>query len=219
MGIDFRLLKKSLIFKGLEEKEIENIVKCLKTDIKEYEKDERVFYLGEKIQTMGLVLSGSVHVIKEDYWGNRVIVAEISEGDLFGETYACLGDVPLAVDVVASKKTGIMLLDVKKLFTTCASNCTFHEKVITNLVMALAQKNLMLTRKMEHISRRTTREKLLSYLSEWSMKTGASEFDIPFNRQQLADYLSVDRSAMTNELGKLRNEGILECKKNHFRLL
>ena len=167
---------------------------------------------------MALLLEGCIHIQKEDYWGNLSILSEISEGQIFGEVYACLGSDEILNNAVAVKPGKVLFLDVKRILTMCLSACQFHGRLIRNLLAVLAQKNKMLTRKLEHMSRRTTREKLLSYLSEQSQRAGSPVFDIPFNRQQLADFLSVDRSAMSAELCRMRDEGILSFDRNHFVL-
>lgn len=213
------ILKRSKLFLGINENELENLLKCLSATVKEYKKDEYIFRIGDNILSVGLNLSGSVHIIKEDYWGNKTILTEISEGSVFGESYACSQNPQLAVSAVSMGKTKIMLLDVKRIIKTCPSTCIFHARLIQNLIIVLANKNIMLTEKIEHISQRTTRSKLLSYLSEQSQHAANPSFDIPFNRQQLADYLSVDRSAMSNELCKLRDEGVIKFEKKHFVLL
>ena len=165
---------------------------------------------------MGLVLNGSVHIIKEDFWGNRDILAEVGVGGLFAENYAFLANVPLEVSVITTEQTEILFLDVRRLISDAIGHRESNLILIKNLLAILAQKNLMLTRKMEYLSQRTTKEKLLSYLSAESQRQKSSQFTIPFNRQQLADYLAVDRSALSASLGKLRDEGILEFNKNRF---
>ena len=173
---------------------------------------------GERIENVAMLLEGSVHIQKEDYWGNLSILSEISAGEMFGEVYACLGSDEILNDAVAVKQSRVLFLNMKRILTMCPSACQFHGRLIRNLLSVLAVKNKVLTQKLEHMSKRTTREKLLSYLSEQSQRAGSPEFDIPFNRQQMADYLSVDRSAMSAELGRMRDEGLLAFERNHFRL-
>ena len=213
-----QVMKMSALFAGIEEKEILAMLDCLSASRKKFIKNEFIFREGEQIGDTGLVLTGSVHVIKEDFWGNRMILTRIFPGQLFGETYACLRTEPLEVAVEAAEETEVLMVDCKKVLHMCNAACTFHSRLIQNLLWILAGKNLMLTRKMNHISRRTTREKLLSFLSEQARLQDATEFYIPFNRQQLADYLAVDRSAMSSELGRMKREGLLDFHKNHFIL-
>lgn len=212
------LLKKTCLFSGIKDEDISTMLNCLSARIASYQKEEFILHTGDLVDQVGMVLSGSVLIIKEDFWGNRSILSEISPGSLFAETYACIGTTPLEVSTVASSDCKVLFLDFQKLLTTCSSACHFHTRLIRNLLSTLAQKNRILTKKLEHMSQKTTRDKLLSYLSAESLKAKSPSFTIPFNRQQLADYLSVDRSAMSSELGKLRKEGILDYNKNTFLL-
>lgn len=212
------LLKQAKLFENIAEDEIESMLQCLAAEQRSYEKGEAIFHSGERITALALLLEGAVHIQKEDYWGNLSILNEITEGEVFGEVYACLGKEEMLYNAVAVKESVILFLDMNKILTVCPSACPFHSHLIQNLLSVMASKNKALTQKLEHMSKRTTREKLLSYLSGQSIKAGSSSFDISFNRQQLADYLSVDRSAMSNELCKMRDEGMLSFSRNHFVL-
>ena len=212
------LLKNSKLFQGIGEDELMSMLDCLSAVTQDYHKGEYVFCRGERVDSVALLMEGCIHIQKEDYWGNLSILSEIAEGEIFGEVYACLGSDELLHNAVAVKPSKVLFLNIKRILTMCPSACRFHGRLIRNLLTALAQKNKMLTRKMEHMSRRTTREKLLSYLSEQSQRAGSPVFDIPFNRQQLADFLSVDRSAMSAELCRMRDEGILSFERSHFEL-
>lgn len=212
------ILKKSYLFMGMTDTEIINILKCLSSYKKSYIKNSFISRIGDILLDMGMVIYGSIHLIKEDYWGNRTIIAKIENGQVFGETYACLESEPLNVSIIAAENTEILFMNIKRILTICTSACNFHSRLISNLLKVIASKNLDLTNKVEHISKRTTREKLLSYLSQQAQKNKSNSFEIPFNRQQLADYLSVDRSAMSNELCKMRDQGILQFNRNKFKL-
>ncbi len=212
------LLRNSKLFQGIDEKEITSMLGCLSAVRRNYHKGETVFQRGERIDSVALLLEGSIHIQKEDYWGNLSILNEITEGEIFGEVYACLGSEEILNNAVAVKDSEVLFLDVKRILTMCPSACPFHGRLIRNLLSVMALKNKMLTQKLEHMSKRTTREKILSYLSEQSQRTGSPVFDIPFNRQQMADFLSVDRSAMSAELGRMRDEGILSFERSHFEL-
>lgn len=177
----------------------------------EYKKDSYLYMAGNQVSEIGIVLSGSVIIIKEDYWGNRTIISRMSSSDMFAESFAFAGTDKLPISVVAAENTEILFLDCK--------NLGFHTALLNNMVRILANKNIMLMQKIEHISCRTTRDKLLSYLSVRAMETKSQSFTIPYNRQELADYLCTDRSAMSKELGKLRDEGLLTFHKNYFELL
>lgn len=211
-------MKNCQLFEGISEEEMESMLDCLGAVRHRYEKGEYVFHRGERIHTIALLLEGCVHIQREDYWGNLSILNEISEGEVFGEVYACLGNEEMLNHAVAVRTSMVLFLDMQKLLENCPSSCSFHTRLIRNLLTVLASKNLILARKLQHMSQRTTREKLLSYLSEQSLKAESASFDIPFNRQQLADFLSVDRSAMSAELCRMRDEGLLEFQRNHFVL-
>lgn len=210
------ILERSALFEGICLSDMEAMLGCLGAECSVFEKGELVFRRGECVPEIALLLEGTIHIQKEDYWGNMTILSEVTPGELFGEVYACLGGARIAHSAAAVKKSTVLLLDAGRVLRLCPSACPFHGKLVRNLVSVLAQKNRTLTRKIEHMSQRTTREKLLSYLSEQSLRAGNDSFDIPFNRQQLADYLAVDRSAMSSELGKMQREGILEFHRNHF---
>ncbi len=212
------IIQNSVLFRNTTQENTAAMLECLDARIKTYSKEEYIFEAGEIISSVGMVLDGTVHILKDDFWGNRTIISEVCPGQIFGETYASLANEPMGVSVIASKKSQVMFINISKIMNICSSACQFHTNLIQNLLIIMAQKNLTLTKKIEHITKRTTREKLLSYLSEQSIKNESSSFEIPFNRQQLADYLSVDRSAMSNELSKLKDENIIEFEKNNFFL-
>jgi CRP-like cAMP-binding protein len=171
----------------------------------------------DEISSMGIVISGAVHLVRDDFWGNRTIIARVSAGDMFAESFACGKALPLGA--IAVEKTEALFIDAKKISGVCGLACPFHTKILNNMIQELAGKNIVLLNKIQHISQRTTREKLISYLSARAREAGASEFDIPFNREELAEFLSVDRSAMSSELGRMRAGGLLTFRKNHFTLL
>lgn len=210
-------LTKIALMQGLNEQEISLILNCLQAKIKKYEKGETIFQEGEKIEEIGIIFSGTVTVQRNDYWGNRSIVALLGEMDVFGETFACLNQAS-DVQVIAEESSEILFLQVNRVLTTCSSSCQFHNRLIRNLLGICAKKNYQMNVKVDILSQKTTREKLLTFLSRQAIYLGKQQFEIPFNRQQLADYLSVDRSAMTVELGKLKKEGIIEFQKNVFTL-
>ncbi|WP_310603510.1 Crp/Fnr family transcriptional regulator [Anaerosporobacter sp.] len=212
------MIASSILFEGIHSDEIAGLLPCLSATEQNYKKDSYIYQIGDTPTGIGFVISGCVHLVKEDFWGNHTILSEVMPGEFFGETYACLKTESIAVSCVTTKPTTILFLDVQKIITVCTSACNFHTRLIQNLMMVLAQKNIQLTQKLDHISNRSTRDKLLSYLSAQAVKQHSNSFTIPFNRQQLADYLSVDRSAMSNELCKLRDQGILAFHKNSFTL-
>jgi len=213
------ILKKVNLFKGIEESNLLSLMSCLSGKLMHYEKNQTVFMSGETINSFGIVLSGQVQIVQEDYYGNRSILANIGVGNLFAESFACAQIEMLPVSVIATTESELLFIDCRKIANPCATACSFHSQLIQNLLHITAMKNISLTQKIEFISKRTTREKLIAYLSAEAQKAGSNCFCIPFSRQELADYLSVDRSAMSAELSKLRNEGILKYKKNNFELL
>ena len=170
------------------------------------------------MESIGLLLAGSGLIVQEDFWGNRNIVAHLGPGQLCAESIACLPEAVLNVSVITETPCVVLMLQVKRILTTCPTACAHHSRVIRNLLSELARKNLQFHEKLTHMGQRTTREKLLSYLSAEAQRQGGAEFDIPFTRQQLADYLSVERSGLSAELGKMRDEGLLEFHRNHFVL-
>ncbi len=216
--MDAALLQKSPLFDGITTEEIERLLHCLGGRIKRYAKGDFIFHAGTVLRQIGLVVSGKVQVVKEDYWGNRLIFSSMEQGQLFGESYACLPREPLEVSIVSAADCEVLFLDLEHALSACSCACGFHRRLIRNLMTILAKHNLNLTRKVQHMGQKTTREKLLAYLWSISQKEQSQEFDIPYNRQELADYLAVDRSAMSAELSRMKTEGLLEFHKNHFRL-
>ena len=214
-----RILKRTKLFAGIAENEISMMLSCLDAHMREYRKGEYVFRQGEYISTIMMLVDGELHIQQDDYWGNRSIISHISAGDMVGEAYIAPESGALLNDVVAVEDSTVIFLDAKKIMTVCSSACRFHSIVVQNLFFAISEKNRKLVMKLGHISKRTTREKLISYLSAESRRQNSSDFTIPFNRQQLADFLSVDRSAMSNELCRMRNEGFLRFDKSRFTLL
>ncbi|WP_139651203.1 Crp/Fnr family transcriptional regulator [Raoultibacter phocaeensis] len=212
------ILSRSPLFKGILDNEIEAMLTCLNAQTRTFEKGKYLFRVGEATTTMGMVLEGSVRIEKEDYWGNRSILAQAEPGQLFAEVYACEPELPLDVNVIAAQDCVALLMDVRRVTTMCTSACEFHTRLVRNLLASVAKRAYALTRKIEHTSRRSTREKLLSYLSDQADSAGSGTFSIPFNRQELADYLSVDRSAMSAELSNMRKEGIIDFDKNRFAI-
>ena len=164
-------------------------------------------------------MEGSLHVQKDDYWGNRSLLNQLDVGEMFGEAYVAPASGGVLNDVIAVNDSTVILFDVRRILTTCPTACRFHAMVVKNMFFAISEKNRQLVQKLGHMSKRSTREKLISYLSEEAKRSNSSNFTIPFNRQQLADFLSVDRSAMSNELCKMRDEGLIEFEKNQFKLL
>ena len=209
----------SPLFRGIPAEELEALLTCMGAARRRYRRGQMILHRGDRADRLGLVLSGTVHIVKEDFWGDRTIVGLAEPGEVFAESYACLNSEPLEVSVLAAADTEVLFLDAGRAVTGCSRGCAAHSQLSRNLLALLAGRNLALTRKMGHMARRTTRDKVLSFLSAQALRAGGPAFDIPLDRQQLADYLAVDRSALSAVLGRLRQEGVLAFHKNHFRLL
>ena len=212
------VLKRTKLFSGVGDEDISTMLTCLGARLLTYKKGEHVLRQGEHLSDILVLAEGSLHIQRDDYWGNRSILGHIGVGEIFGEAYVAPESGTLLNDVIAVEDSSVFFFDVKRVISTCSSACRFHTMVVQNLFFAISEKNRGLVQKLDYMSRRTTREKLLSYLSEEAKKQNSASITLPFNRQQLADYLSVDRSAMSNELCKMRDEGLLEFEKNRFRL-
>lgn len=194
------------------------MLNCLGTAERGYTKGEQIYHSGDYVSDLGMVLSGSVLIQTDDLWGNTTVLDRIGPGQIFAETYACVPGEPLMVDVVAAEGTQVLFLNVERVLRVCSHTCAHHSKLIRNLLLLSAQKNLNLSRKIFYTSSKTIRGRLLSYLSYQARRNGTPSFTIPFNRQQLADYLNVERSALSNELSKMQRDGLLVVEKNHFTL-
>lgn len=213
------ILKRTRLFAGVGDNEISAILNCLQAKLVTYKRGEYVFRQGEHINQISVLSKGKLLVQSDDFWGNRSIINVIDIGEMFGEAYASPESEAIPNDVIAEEDSTVIFFDIQKILTVCPSACKFHSIVIQNLFFAISDKNRKLVQKMGHMSKRTTRAKLISYLSEEARRQSKNTFTIPFNRQQLADFLSVDRSAMSNELCKMRDEGLIAFNKNQFTLL
>ncbi len=194
------------------------MLSCLDARKESFPKGDFVLRAGEVVDSIGLVLSGNALVIQEDIWGNRNILSKVGQGETFATAYACATGSVLQGAVIAQTPVTIMFLNVKRILNLCPSACNHHSRIIRNLLGELAEKNLRINEKLTHMGQRSTRAKIRSYLSAEAKSLGKYEFDIPFSRQQLADYLGVDRSGLSMELGKMRDEGLIDFRRNHFKL-
>lgn len=212
-------IEKCPLFAGIEKKQIGPLLDCLHGRQSHYKKDEFVFRSEEPARYVGIVLTGGVNVTQEDFWGNRTILTHIKPGELFGEAFSCAETEHLPVNVIAAALSDVLLIDYKKIIATCPTGCVFHSRLIANMLRVLANKNIMLTRKIGYISQRTTREKLLSFLSAQAIGKKNHEITIPYNRQELADFLCVERSALSRELMSMKKDGLLDYEKSRFKLM
>ena len=207
------------LFQNILPEDVPVMLRRLGAYTKSYQKDEYIRHSGDPADFIGIVLSGEIHILQDDYYGNRNITASIGTDSLFGEAFACAGIPSLPVDIVAAEPCQIMFLNGKKLLNSCDNGCKFHHTLVRNLLGIVAQNNMYLNQKIKYTSRKTTREKLMAYLTDQAKRCGSNDFTIPFNRQELADYLGVERSAMSSELGKLTKLGVLATQRSHFTLL
>lgn len=212
------ILQASRLFSGVAAQELEPMLVCLAVKPMQFSKGSFLLHAGEKTDSIGLVLSGSVLMLQEDIWGNRNILSKAGPGQTFALAFACAPDAALNLSVAAETPVAALFLNVRRVLTLCPAVCSHHSLLLRNLLGELAEKNLALGGKLTHMGQRSTRAKLLSYLSSEAQRQGRCEFEIPFTRQQLADYLGVERSGLSAELGKMQREGLLDFHKSRFVL-
>lgn len=213
------IIQKASVFDGLAEAEITSALHCLSAATMHFQKGVYILHAGASPEAVGLLLSGSAYVVQEDFWGNRNIRAQIQPGQIFAEAFACIPGAVMDISVTAAEECTVMWLSVQRILHTCPTACAHHSRMIRNLLSVLAANNLRINRKLTYLSQRTTREKLLAYLSDEARRHGATSFTIPFNRQQLADFLSVERSAMAAELSRMQRDGLIRTHCSAFTLL
>ena len=217
--MDYQKISKMGLFSGMSPEETGKILQCLNAKEKTYRKGDCLCSAGDLVEHAGLLLTGALEIRQNDLWGNQNILSRVEVGELFLEAYACIPKTPSMVDVWALSDCAVLYLDTGHMIQNCPTACSFHTKLIQNLLSALAEKNLQLTKKIVHTSFKTIRERVLSYLSFEAVQQKKRKFLIPFSRQQMADYLSVERSALSKELGKMQREGLIRYRKNEFEIL
>ena len=217
MNKDF--LKKTVIFRGMNDDELNAALSALSSSEKKYTKDEVILHAGSITNMMGLVLEGTVRIESNDMWGNRTILSHVGEGQVFAETYAMAKDEPMLVDAVANEKCKILMLRIGSPGSCSQDPSPWRLKLTTNILDVFMRKNLMLAGRSFHTSPKSIRGRVMAYLNSVSLQNGSDEFDIPFDRQQLADYLNIERTALSKELGKMQKDGLITTKKKHFILL
>jgi len=210
---------RSPLFLGIRPEDMEGMLGCIGYYVREYKRGEIIAFEAETINHVGVVLKGSVDMIKEDVWGNRTMLLRSYVEDVFGETFACGEDSLSVVTFVAAEDTKVMFLSFCRVMHTCTHACVFHQTLIENMVRVIARKNRELMRKIEVVSKKTLREKILAYLSIQSQTQGTSRFTIPLGRGEWAEYLCADRSALTRELVKMKDEGLIDYQRNSFEIL
>ncbi len=214
----FDLLVQTPLFSGVQQEELASLLNCLQARTFRVEKGMPVFLEGDEAGFIGLVLEGAVQIVRDDYYGARSVLGHAEPGELFGETYACSNMEFMPVSGYALQESSIMLFSCRKMLTVCSNACRFHNQIVKNLLQVVAEHNVSMSRKIQFMSQKTTRQKLMAYLLDQAKKAGSPEFTIPFDRQALADYLGVERSAMSAELGKLQREDVLSTRGSHFIL-
>lgn len=217
--MDYEFLSNTRLFRGTTPQEARQMLSCLAAVTRAYQKGETICRAGEQICAAGLVLRGSVTVESDDFWGNRSVLSRAAPGDIFGEAYACLPGQPLLVSVVAAANCEVLFLDMARVMRVCSNACAHHSRIVQNLLALCAEKNLQLSQRMLHTAPKTIRARLLSCFHEMSQRAGSRHFSLPYNRQALADYLNVDRSAMCAELSKMKADGLIDYTKNTVTLL
>ena len=213
----FDVIKNIPLFNNIDHSELKALLNCLGAEIKTIPKGNIILPAGEKPINVGVVLSGIVHISKEDYDGNRVIITAAVPGEVFAESLCCAHIGKSPVTVFAGEDAAVMLLKFDRILSTCPNSCPFHRKLVENMLNLLANKNLHLQSRMEIIAAKSIRTKVLQYLETLGIRQGDS-IAIPFNREELADYLCVERSALSHELSKMKRDGLIDYKKNIFVL-
>lgn len=214
----FSVLSRCPLFYGIEPADLKAMLGCLGAKVITVCKGEPVFLEGEPAQLVGVVLAGGVQVVQDDYFGNRTVLSILQPANSFGEAFSCAGLDSMPVSVFAVRDSKLLLLNCRRILTLCSHTCHFHSLLIQNILKGLAQKNLAFTQKVRHMSQKTTRDKLMAYLLDQAKQQGRTEFVIPCDRQALADYLGVERTAMSAEISKLKKAGLLDTKGSWFRL-
>ncbi len=213
------ILKECPLFDGIHDEDIPGMLDCLGATVRRATRNSEILAEGESAAYVGIMLSGSAHIAKQDFYGNRSIVGRVAAGELFGESFACAGVPVMPVSVIAEEDCQVMFIHCQRITVGCSNACCFHSRLIYNLLQIVAQRNLEFHQKLEIIANRTTREKLMAYLLLRAKEAGSDSFTIPYDRQTLADYLGVERSAMSAELGKLRKDGIIDFHRSRFTIL
>lgn len=211
-------LEKTGLFDGVSTTDMEAVLHCLGARTKAFGKNTLILNAGDQVKDVGIVLSGRVQIMKTDEAGNKAITTEKPPGHLFGEALACANVEHSPVAVMATEPCDIMFIGFKKIITVCSSACAFHTRLIENMLKVIARENLMLNEKLDILTQKTTGEKLAYFLRLQKEKAGKPEFTIPFNREELADFLSVNRSAMSRELSRMRDDGLIDFERNRFHV-
>ena len=215
----FEVLRKCRLFREIADEDLIALLGCLGAKVVSFGKKYTIIAEGSPAKYICIMLSGSAQMVRVDYYGNRSIISGIEPSEVFGEAFACAETAEMPITVIANEPCEVMLIECHRIMHSCSNACGFHQQIIFNLMKNLAVQNLMFHQKLEITACRTTREKLMTYLLLQAKKHGSERFTIPFDRQELADYLEVDRSGLSAEISKLRSEGILTSNRKEFELL
>lgn len=214
----FDILKDISLFEGMASKDILEMMTCFAAKTESYSKGSYIRIEGDSADFIGIVLDGSIQILKDDYNGNRNITSAFGPGQLFAEAFACAAVPSLPVSILAATDSVILFINIQKILYPCSNACCFHSKLIQNLLKIVSRKNMLLNKKLSYVSHKTTSEKLMAFLHDQAKENNSLEFTIPYNRQALADYLGVERSALSAEIGKLQKQGVLETKRSYFKI-
>ena len=214
----YNQIKNSPVFYGMNDEELKGLLECFHARVRKYEKEEMIIRQGDIISNIYLILDGGVNIEKDSYWGRRIIISRLGKNQNLALSFVGSKNVESSVDAITVEETLVLILSYEKCTSMCQNACTRHKVLINNLFQILSKENIELIQKIENVSQKSIRDKVLTFLSNEAQKNHSNQFDIKFNRQDLADYLNVDRSAMSFELSKLQKEGLIKYNKNHFEL-
>lgn len=207
------------LFAGISSEDLLSVFQCLGSFIKTYKKGEYILLSEDNVKCVGVILEGTVKMIKEDLWGNKTILAVMEQKELFGELFACGNTIAATVTFVAGRDTRVLYLPFDRVMHSCRKSCLFHHRLIENMVTLIADKSVQLMEKLEIVTKKTLREKILCFLDHQARKHNSRYFTIAMGRVELSEYLCADRSALTRELNLMKSEGIIDFDKNTFKIL
>lgn len=215
---ELAILRNASLFQNIETTELQSLLNCLQATIKKFDKGDFIQREGEAINQIGIVIKGVVEVMQEDALGRKTILTSIGRSGIFGEAIVTAQLEESPVSVVASQETTVCFLNYLEIATTCGNSCIFHTQLIQNMLGIMARKTLLLSKKLNYALMKSIRDKITAYLLDEYQRKNKKIIIIPYNREELADYLSVDRSALSRELSKMRADGMIQYRKNEFTL-
>lgn len=206
------------MFTGISEDDLRCFLSCSDARVRMYEKKEIIFEMGDQVNWIGILLSGQVDGVQEDYWGNQMLLGRFLAGDVIADAFVLAGEEAIPYTALSVRNSEMLMISHENLVSPCECVCPFHSQIILNMLSVSAKKSMLLLKKIRHITMRSMREKVLSFLSEEAMRAGSNKFTILYDRERLANYLGVDRSALSAELSRMQREGLLSYNKNAFEL-